>query len=349
MRFLISILSDQLTPNVLFLKQIGKEGNKHIFISTNQMEEKQKSSILADTLGLKVDDFEILVIDANRPLRILESLNAFHWSPSGTYIVNITGGTKMMSQTVFLFFTQQFHHREATEVFYWPIGESVMEQLHPTIREIIIDRPYQLDLKTYIRAHGFNYISQNQLSHPFAKSDELFNKIVHHKSAEHVPEIMNAKDENYLQPDKGYFLGGWFEEWLYYFLKSELNLPDSQITFNLKLKSRQSIRKTESDNEIDVAFVYNNKFYVWECKVYYRKRASGSQITKDIYKISSICQNLGLQAISLVAILAPFGNNKLRHDFLEDITRLMRVKRVFSLEDMKNRERFIEYVRQMVS
>lgn len=275
-------------------------------------------------------------------------INAFQWPVSDQYIVNITGGNKMMSQTAFLFFSQKFLYKEQTEIFYWPIGEKVMEQLHPEIREVQINTPYQLDLKTYIRAHGFSYTCQNKPSFPFSKADALFDSVVQNKSADFVPEIVKAKAEDYTRPDKGYLLGGWFEEWLYYFLKTALHLDNQQIAFNLKLKNRQSVRKSESDNEIDVAFVYDNKLFIWECKVYYRKNASGGKIAEAIYKISSVSQSLGLQATSLVAIMTPFGNSKLRQDFLKDISGLMRVKKVFSLEDMGDKKRFLGLIRELI-
>lgn len=348
MKIIISILSDQLIPAVLFIKQMSTAGDKHVFITTRQMESKQKSSILSETLSLAKDDFETLEIDPNKPLRILEQLSAFQWPENDQYIVNITGGNKMMSQAVFLFFSQKFSYKKQTAIFYWPIGEKVMEQLHPEIREVKINTPYQLDLKTYIWAHGFSYSCQNKPGFPFSKADALFDCVVQNKSADHVPEIVKAKAEFYTEPDKGYLLGGWFEEWLYYFLKTELHLPETQIAFNLKLKNRQSVRKSESDNEIDVAFVYDNKLFIWECKVYYRKSASGGKIAEAIYKISSVSQSLGLQATSLVAIMTPFGNSKLRRDFLRDISGLMRVKKVFSLEDMRDKKGFLKQINALM-
>lgn len=91
--------------------------------------------------------------------------------------------------------------------------------------------------------------------------------------------------------------------------------------------------------------MYDNKLYIWECKVFYRKKASGNKIAEAVYKISSVSQSLGLQATSFVTILTPFGSNKMRRSFLEDISRLMRVKKVFSLEDMKDKRMFAEQIR----
>lgn len=265
------------------------------------MEKKNKSSILADCLGLTERDYRLIVVDANSPEMILEVLDNYPWKESTSYVINITGGTKMMSQMTYIHFSK----KKNAEIYYWPIGCDYIEKLHPEITRQKLNRVYQLGLKTYIAAHGYDYSCQQQISYPFSKADNIFNKVVCYKSAENVPEIIQAKAEDYYKHDKQYYLGVWFEEWMYSFLKQELNLSDNQIVFNLKLKNRQSIRRSESDNEIDVAFVYNNRLFIWECKVYYTQSATGKKISDAVYKISSVSQSLGLQATSLVAILCP--------------------------------------------
>jgi hypothetical protein len=159
---------------------------------------------------------------------------------------------------------------------------------------------------------------------------------------------VNAKSQAYTKHDKQYLLGIWFEEWLYDYLKRILQLQDNQIAFNLKLKNNQSVRRTESDNEMDVAFVYNNKLYVWECKVFYSSQINGKKISDPVYKISSVCQSLGLQAVSLVIIAAKFGDSAARKDFIKDLTKIMRIERVFALEDMISLDNFESQVKAMV-
>lgn len=341
MHIIISILSDQLIPNVLFIKQMAGPQDYHIFLTTERMERDQKSAILADTLELGQDRYVIISIDPNRPDIILELLKRAKWPKAEKFIVNITGGTKMMSQAVFMFFSK----KENTEIYYWPIGTNVMEQLHPEIKEITIENPVQLDLKTYFRAHGYDYTFSPTPHNPKEKTENLFKKVIAAGSAEKVPEIVQAKREEYLRPDKQYYLGGWFEEWLYDFLKSKLHLKAHQIGLNLKLKSRKSVRKTESDNEIDIAFVYNNRLFIWECKVYYTRSGTGKKIAEAVYKISSLRNTLGLQATSLVALMVPFGTNAARKNYLKDLSQIMQVKKVFSLEDMRDKESFLKNIK----
>jgi hypothetical protein len=344
MAIIVSILSEQLIPNVLFIKQMGKASDKHLFVSTEEMEKKEKSSILTSVLNITEDKVTIVKVDPNSPINILGALEKYDYQEGESYIVNITGGNKMMSQMAYNFFSRYNN----SKIYYWPIGSNYLEQLFPEMREIKIDQVYQLDLKTYIASHGYTYSCQNKLSYPIQKAEVILNKVIKRGSSEEVREIVNAKSQAYTKHDKQYLLGIWFEEWLYDYLKRILQLQDNQIAFNLKLKNNQSVRRTESDNEMDVAFVYNNKLYVWECKVFYSSQINGKKISDPVYKISSVCQSLGLQAVSLVIIAAKFGDSAARKDFIKDLTKIMRIERVFALEDMISLDNFESQVKAMV-
>lgn len=235
--------------------------DSHILLTTKEMEENKKSIILTETFGLAKERYKVLIIDANNPTLILQTLTNFDWQANNHYVVNITGGNKMMSQMAFIHFSRKYD----SSIYYWPIGTSFLEKLHPAIQEIEVLRPCQLDLKTYIAAHGYTYTCNTTLSYPISKAQKLSLDVIHLGSTEYVLEIRNAKANEYNKSDKNYYLGRWLEEWLYIFLKKSLKIPESQIAFNLKLKSWHSVRNTESDNEIDVEFVINNRLYIWEC------------------------------------------------------------------------------------
>lgn len=57
-----------------------------------------------------------------------------------------------------------------------------------------------------------------------------------------------------------YLTGGWFEEYIYYFIEKELSPND--IAINVRIR-RGDVRH---DNELDVVFTMNNKLFVIECK-----------------------------------------------------------------------------------
>lgn len=339
MSTIISILSDQLIPNVLFIKQMAGNGDKHVFLSTEEMEKKHKSRILANTLGLRKDNYDLVVIDQNNPQKISAVLEKkFPGNSCGEFVVNITGGTKMMSQMTYLHF-RQFEH---SQIFYWPIDEHYLEQLHPVFQRYQFKKNIRLDLKAYFAVYGYSFIEADKLSYSFERANKLMNKVIHKGDSALVSEIAAASAEDYRKEDKQYLTGGWFEEWLYYRLKNELHLSDDEIGLNLKLKNEASVRTFESDNEIDVAFIYKNTLYIVECKVYSAKQISGKRITDVIYKISSIRQSLGLKATAMVFILSPFGKSKGRLSTIQDMMRMANVKSIFSLEEISNKYVFNE-------
>lgn len=106
---------------------MSKEADKHVFITTAEMEGKHKSQTLMKTLGLNNDKVRSVIIDQNSPALILKQLMNQAFDKSAKYLVNITGGTKMMSQMTWLHFSKYLD----CQIYYWPVGEDYLEQLHP--------------------------------------------------------------------------------------------------------------------------------------------------------------------------------------------------------------------------
>lgn len=309
------------------------------------MEDKSKSSILADALRLRENSFKSYEIDANSPTKIIAKLNEIFTTSTEKFIINITGGTKMMSQITHDFF-KKFPN---TKIYYWPIEYNYVEQVFPEFKEVYFEKQIELDLTTYLAAHGYSYIGQNKLTYKFSRADELFSQVIKKGDSAKVTNIRNAFQPDYSKSDKNYLIGGWFEEWLYTLIKKELNLKNSQIAYNLKLKSQYSKRVTESDNEIDIAFVYKNTLYVIECKVFAINSLNNKKITDTIYKISSIRQSMGLKATAFVNILSNLGKNKQRKETIKYLTQMAQVKKVFSIEDMNNKTKFIKELKNIVN
>lgn len=343
---IVSILSDQLIPNVLFIHKMSKPGDYHVFLTTDEMEGRHKSVILAGALGLSDGQFKVLCIDPHNPSLIIEKLKSASWlHPGQSYIVNITGGTKMMSQMVAAF----FNSFPDAQVCYWPGSNDPIYQLFPTMATIPKEGAPELSLYEYLSSYGYSFSASTTLSQPTDRSEKLFQQVVHKHGAEFVHEIVAAKSQQYTKSDRQYLLGGWFEEWMYHQLKTILGLKNDQIAFNVKLKSRFATTNFESDNELDIAYIFNHKLYIWECKVYYGSNKSlGSNIRSSAYKLASIRQSLGLQAVSFAAILTPFGLSPQRRSGVSDLCRLLQIKHIWSLEGLKNRQDFVDELKQLM-
>ncbi|MCB1615857.1 MAG: DUF1887 family protein, partial [Pseudomonadales bacterium] len=89
--------------------------------------------------------------------------------------------------------------------------------------------------------------------------------------------------------------GGWIEFYVnsrLNELKSEALLQDSP---HLNIKIRRSGSKKESDNEIDVAFMANNRLHIIECKTKKMKGIhAGKAGVETLYKLDSISDLGGL-------------------------------------------------------
>ncbi len=341
----ISILSDQLIPNVLFIKQMGLHDGKHIFLSTAQMRKKNKSSILADALEISESQYQTIEIDPNSPKKINQKLLENFIDSTEEFLINITGGTKMMSQMTYEF----FRNFPRAKIYYWPIEFNYVEQLYPNLKEVYFEQQTDLDLKTYLAAYGYTFTASCELSYKFSRAEELYTQVCKKMDSGSVVNIQKATQADYTKEDKKYLTGGWFEEWLYGTIKKVLNLADNAIAYNLKLKSEYSLRNTESDNEIDIAFVYKNTLYIVECKVFTAISLNSKKITDAIYKISSIRQSMGLKATALVCILAPFGDKPERKRSIDYLSRMAQVKEIFSLEVMVEKEKFINQIKKIIS
>ena len=173
------------------------------------------------------------------------------------------------------------------------------------------------------------------------------NQTIQKKGAYNVAKIKAAKTEIYKGEDKMYLMGEWFEEWCYAIFRDDLNLANDQIAMGIQIKNILSEKKAVNDNEIDVAFVYNNRLYLIECKVF--NKMDSKKIGETVYKAASIRQTLGLQATSMIMLCCLMGKNDERKLFVSDICRMMHVRKVFSLEDMKDKNLFISQIKKMIN
>jgi hypothetical protein len=328
---LISIISDQPIPNLIFIKQMELPDMKYIMLSTEDMERNKISSNIALAANLPEGSLVIHKIPHADPIAILRKMESLNWDKKEKYIINITGGTKIMSQMVYQFFT---NNKFNVEIYYTPISEPFWTILYPKLNTVSIDSQYQLTLYEYFLAHGYSYTYIDGFSFPIDDANKLMALTIKQNGSENVDQIKKAKSEAYYSDDKVYLTGEWFEDWCFNIIKESLNLHDSQISKGIQIKSHLSDKIATNDNEIDVAFVYDNKLYLIECKVF--NKIDNKKIGDVIYKSASIRQTLGLQAISLIFLCSNLGRNNFRKSMIKDKCRLMKIKRIFTLEDLKN-------------
>ncbi|NIA10560.1 MAG: DUF1887 family protein [Nitrospiraceae bacterium] len=311
---LVSLVSEQVIPNVLFIEEMKRRKNDvqmYLFVSTELMENKGKTSCIisgshiekSKTKTIKVVEDSIEDINCNL-MKFSEEL-----SGEDDVIVNLTGGTKIMSIGVYNFFKEM-----GANIYYLPIGKNICKRMSLTSYQL----NFRISLEDYLTSHGIKIASDdiNSIlkSNEYTKgffSDFLDNKfdmvsklggvinkngLIDEEAKLFLEEINFGAEENeQLDVDeiKYLTLGGWLEEYTYSLIKEKLQLGENEIGLNIQISHK------DSPNELDVMFVLENTLYVVECKT----SLSKGMLAKTLYKISALKNNYGLSAKSYVFTL----------------------------------------------
>ncbi len=289
---IVSILSDHLLPNFLFIKEMEGQYSDLLFVSTPQMEMQEKAMHLEVALGRKEGSVRRIVVANDNYKEILDALRAEQLSDSVEYVVNITGGTKTMSLAVHEYFCQ-FN----ASFVYVPIGKNSYYDFS-TDQTHSLD--YRVSLNEYFTLYGLAYDYDNDLICDAQRPFKLFNE---QKMSNFylTKELRSAQTAP--RPELRRYLGGeWFEEYVYLRIKRDFKLRDEDIAKSVKICRLSS---TSNDNELDVVFVKDNALYVIECKVSmtgYGKEPK-SVVDEYLYKLAAISKDFGLRVNSYIFTL----------------------------------------------
>ncbi len=323
-KILVSLVSDQTIQNLMLIKEI--EVDDYILISTSKMEKDGKSVWIENALKRTPNSIKRIIVNENS---VNDTIKLFknQISENNNYLVNITGGTKLMSIAVYEYFSKL-----NSRIFYIPFGKNLYVNIFPEENQEPQKINYRSEVKEYLDAYGINIISKdtNKLVQPdFQHTDDFFKfytdikledfqildslrkyrgkkkevdgligRFLHNCNYQSLSTIEKKELDKY---DINYLTGGWFEEWVYNFLKKELNLPESHIALSI------NIIKSNADNEIDVAFTYGNILNVIECKTAIFETNSESQnklFNETIYKLAALKKDFGLTVQAYIFTLS---------------------------------------------
>ncbi|MFN4000335.1 Card1-like endonuclease domain-containing protein [Algoriphagus sp.] len=371
---LVSLISDQAIPNVLFIKDQPK-ADLYVFISTEQMERK---GVVGHIIKACEDQIEVhqtilveedSLVDFEKTISIeLESQDEDH------YLVNITGGTKIMSLGAFNYFTKI----GASDIYYLPIGKSHFRQIFPMKKNKTKEILFRISLIDYLEANGvavqqkaFSQKNQlirskadnekvmtsflGELNLPIKKMVEFFrqNKIRDSKNTEITDELLNvlhpmtlagfkAENEHKLtREETNYLTGDWFEEYTYELIKSTLNKKEEEIGKGVRVT-----RGEKTSNEFDVMFTHENALYVIECKTDVADDEEGklSQLfTNTLYKASTLKKDFGLFVKYFLFSVNDFSKLSQEH---QDRARVLDIKLV-GTEILSEEEKLKEFILTM--
>jgi len=333
-KVLVSLVSDQTIPNVLFIKTIP-EYDDYIFITTKLMKERQKTQAICNATGIKYGKKnEITVLESNVE-NITQKIASFYNAKNG-YVVNITGGNKLIFLSVYNFFNIL-----NIPIYYKPIDENSFIGLNQGKKAIKIN--HKLTVKQYLNAYNIDYEkinteffpkkALNKILKDFEKSDFKINDFIKDKPTE----------------QKLFFTGGWFEQFCYHKIKDTLMLSENEIEINVEVFHFGKKNRNTNDNEFDIIFVKNNQLYVVEAKVSIgNKKTNELTINQVLFKLSALNKNFGLRSHAYIFTLADiYAEN---HNFTEDLQRRLKILSINTILDrniIKNNEKFITEIKKI--
>lgn len=348
-KVLVSLVSKQTIPNIEFINEFREKIDCYLFISTDFMENSKmdRTNCILKGAKLQKDESEIIIVKEDSINDIEKKLNKL--SKDDKYIVNLTGGTKIMSIATYNYFNSQ-----NADIYYKPIrtnqilsvkDESLVKNIQSKISVLDYLTSYGIDINKKTDFKKFIDIEiTNSIFYKFLKGQFNF-KIIEKLRTKYRPKKKNFKIYNIEQTENeqlridglanfiselgftdktnedsiiakkeiNYLTGGWFEEYTYNYFKEKLELENSEIELGVHLKKSENVL----DNDLDVVFTYNNILYVVECKtaMALKGKVSTSLFNETIYKASALRAKFGLTVKNILFTLSNMTNPEI--DYIE--------------------------------
>ncbi|MCF0210464.1 MAG: DUF1887 family protein [Bacteroidales bacterium] len=267
---LISLVSDQTRPNVQLAKEL--KITDYLFISTEAMERKGCRKWIENALN--ISDNNLLKVDENSFEDIKNKLDSFDYTQYDEIIVNLTGGTKVMTLVV----SEYFKNTNGNVRMFYITNKNELLQSYPDIQSIQWDPEYTLS--EYMKSYGFDCSDMNKLSccrleqatkiyEAFSNNNNIYEeyneaiKFIQSKRGRNISTNDYNKVKSYLEyisftpktanqlskEETKYLSGDWFEEYVGLKLKQELQLTDDNIWIGTKI-SKELAQTNKNDKKI---------------------------------------------------------------------------------------------------
>ncbi len=313
-RILVSLISHQAAPNLLLIGEF-KDIDRYVFISTQQMEQDNRSDWLRRAANISEDTVQTIVVEQDSLVDIETQLShELSIDDQDRFIVNITGGTKIMSIGVYNFFSEL-----SSEMYYIYIGKNSFRKIFPKVKHKEYYFDYSLGFEEYLNGYGITIVNKetiNSTLRSFQEALDFFNYFMRKMTDEHHHYLnqlrawrgrtleIDDKDRQILSnfsfsPNNStcldkheidYLTGGWFEEFIYHLIKQELKRNERSIGKSINIK------RANVGNEFDVLFILKNTLYVIECKTgVYDSDMKRNFFNDIVYKIDSLSHDFGLR------------------------------------------------------
>ena len=362
-KILVSIVSDQTIPNILFIRETSLV-DMFYFITTELMEKRGKSGAIIEACNIAEGKYQLISVTEDSINDIEEKLQTIDFADQDKIIVNLTGGTKIMAIGTYNYF-----QKYGASIYYIPIEKNAYTKLYPTVKSRTTRLNYRISLLEYLKGYGIRvspkgiksmktvfmapdyteYFLDSYLN--FNDGDkkliEQLRKNFRGKQIENIDSVKGLsmflkkinfplQKNTYLnKPEIKYLTGDWFEEYCFSKIKEIAGFPDDAIGTGV------NIFKGDVQNEIDIMFVKNNSLHIIECKTDIADTSEGDisyLFLNTLYKAAALRQNFGLRVNYYVFALNNFDNLKKNQ---KDRAKMLRIN-ILGAETLAAPEKFDE-------
>ncbi len=303
-RKIVMLVDERTLPNLQFIHEFGTGADEYIFITTRKMEVPDANRVnwIIKSAGIDDEKCSRLVCDPHGISQTSQQLSGLNLDLANEYLVHITCGTKIMALAAYSFFGR---FPKARIIFSF-LGEGSYRQLHPHITRAEHEYKTKPSLKASLLAHGLKIAFADRKLTDVAMGRHLMDECIKNNNRQnHIPEIRKAM-KCITPEERSYFSGGWFEEYVYDRIKTELKLADDQIAMKV------SVRKAEVYNEFDVIFLYRDRIHVVECKAYFSRHNLKTKVEGALYKLGALDDKFGMNTRSLFFTNLDFARDDIR-------------------------------------
>jgi hypothetical protein len=326
---LVTLLSDQTIPNVQFIKEKRNDNTSFLFVSTPKMEEKGVKNWIIQVCGIEKEKVLTKVVDQFSLEDIESKLSEINYDEYEKLIVNVTGGTKIMSMGVADYFKQKnadiyYVHNGLKYSQIFPDLKDYNFSANLTISEYLnsygiefseskieIDKEYTLSfLEKFL---GFDDNDKNILAelNKVRNNKKPYKKNGNNQKTCALIEINGLSEfickinfplknkEKLSKEEVKYLTGDWYEQWCYYKIREKYDVSDDFIKTGIQIKNSNEI-----PNELDVIYMYKGVIHIIECKTGIIALDERNILTETIYKQGALKKDFGLYAKTSIYTLS---------------------------------------------